>query len=201
MPPSPRATANMYYYDTLQGHDNTFLWLKELDTTHKIERLRGFDLLVPKEEPTTNLWYLVWGFPLVHVLEIEPSLRWFGGSWGETIERVKQMALRKALSLLKASEASASAPEVPEGVLSACPTLWEFLSVTVIDGKPRQTSTMSLWVSEGDITLCLNERDAGLSMYSGGSTLEEALTSLERKLNSESPEWRKGYSRSGKAKK
>lgn len=111
------------------------------------------------------------------------------------------MALRKALSLLKASEASASAPEIPEGVLAKCSTLWEFLSVTVIDGKPRQTSTMSLWVSEGDITLCLNERDAGLSMYSGGSTLEEALESLERKLNSESPEWRKGYARTGKGKK
>jgi len=137
----------------------------------------------------------------LHVLFVQPPLWWLTGHKSEAFERVVTMSLRKALSLMKTAEMNLTAPEVPNGTLQGCPTLWEFLSVTVIDGKPRQTSTMSLWVSDGAITLCLNERDTGLSMYAGGDTIEEALVCLEGKLNQQQPEWRKGYSGARKGKK
>jgi hypothetical protein len=115
--------------------------------------------------------------------------------------RVYDMSLRKALNAIKVAEVNLASPECPEGLLSDAPTLWEFLSVTAVDGKSRQTSTLSLWVSDGAVTLCLNERDAGLSLYAGGDTLEGAIRCLEGKLNSDAPEWRKGYSGASKKRK
>ena len=111
------------------------------------------------------------------------------------------MSLRAALNAIRVAEKSFVAPDLPSGVFQEAPTVWEFLSVELVDGKARQRSTLSVWVSDGQLTLCLNERDSGMSLYAGGDTLEEAVRTLERRLTSDSPEWRKGYTGSSKKKK
>lgn len=113
---------------------------------------------------------------------------------------VVDMSLRNALSAIHNLCGPASAAPAAEGLLASCPTVWEFMSIGELDGKPRQRSTLSLWLQDGLVTVCLNERDMAMCLYAGGESLEAALLALEGKLASPSPDWRRSWL-SGKRKK
>jgi len=82
------------------------------------------------------------------------------------------------------------------------PQLLEYLSLTVYEGgEKRQTSTLTIFVEDGFVKLCLNDRDAARTGWVAETTLEEAMKTLEGKLVSGQVEWRKSWSGSAGGKK
>jgi len=80
-----------------------------------------------------------------------------------------------------------------EGVLSAYPTLWEYLSATKYDTEPptpRQTSTLLLFVQDGQLKFCLRDRQEQRCLWIAALTLEDGLDALEEDLNSPLAVWR-----------
>jgi len=103
--------------------------------------------------------------------------------------------------LRRASEAStgagntrAAADEQFEGTY---PHL--FAQLTVLEwgkGKPRQTSTVTLFTDEGTWKASLNNRDEGLTLFGTGESFDQALAVLEEQLAAPAgPPWRKARDR------
>lgn len=70
------------------------------------------------------------------------------------------------------------------------PAFAEFLTLEEIDGKPRQTSTISLFWQQGMFRAFLNDRDAGLSLCVCSDTFQALWNVLEKTLVSDDPGWR-----------
>jgi len=75
--------------------------------------------------------------------------------------------------------------------LQSFPALHDYLTArTGPDGSPRRTATLTIFV-DGPAWKCfINERDAGASLCSSGSTVAAALSSLEVMLEDEDTPWR-----------
>jgi len=74
---------------------------------------------------------------------------------------------------------------------SEYPTLHDYLACEVWeDGKHRKTSTLLLFVDEGSLKLCLNDRALLRQAFISARTLTEALSLLEDGLYSDSIIWR-----------
>jgi len=71
------------------------------------------------------------------------------------------------------------------------PAVWEYLSLdTHDDGSQRTTSMLCVFVEGGLVKVCLQDREAGQSLWVSGASLVEALDSLEGRLASGDGEWR-----------
>lgn len=70
------------------------------------------------------------------------------------------------------------------------PAIWEFMTLTVDEGARRETSTLLLFVQDGRMTICLNDRQRGRSVFQSAPTLREAMVCLDEALTSGSAEWR-----------
>lgn len=82
---------------------------------------------------------------------------------------------------------------VPEvGALAiAYPALWEWLTATSYDdGSPRQTSTLLIFVEDGQCKACLSDRDEDCSGWASGATLEGVMESLDARLTAGTLDWR-----------
>jgi hypothetical protein len=75
------------------------------------------------------------------------------------------------------------------------PAIWEFLSLSSDGGKRRETSTLLVFVQDGQVLVCLNDRQEGRSTFQGAPTLREAMVALEERLSLGGVEWR--YRRDG----
>lgn len=100
------------------------------------------------------------------------------------------MGLIKSRPQWEAS-AAAGAWSPSSGILSKCPGITEYLSKSLYeDGKPRQTSTLTVFIEGGMVKVALNDRDVERSSYMSGEGLEDALRSLEKHLVEEKVDWR-----------
>lgn len=80
------------------------------------------------------------------------------------------------------------------GLLESAPALMEYLTLTAWDdAKPRKTATLLLFVEEGQWKGCLNDRDAGRSLWVTGGSVEGVVATLEARLASGGGEWRRSY--------
>jgi len=80
---------------------------------------------------------------------------------------------------------------VSDSLSTRLPALWEYLTLhRWEDGRDRRTSTLLLFVDQGSVKVCLNDRDAEASLWVAGRGLEEVLEALETTLRSGSGEWR-----------
>lgn len=71
------------------------------------------------------------------------------------------------------------------------PTLWSYLAdVTYAGGEKRETATLTLFVEEGFVKLCLNDREQRRTCWSTGIALEVAAEALEQRLTDGTAEWR-----------
>jgi hypothetical protein len=71
------------------------------------------------------------------------------------------------------------------------PVLWEYLTTARFeDGSHRETSTLLVMVEQGRVKACLNDRDAGRSLWASADGLETALRHLEAALGDEGADWR-----------
>jgi len=74
---------------------------------------------------------------------------------------------------------------------SLLPALSEHLILTqYMDGTPRQTSTLLIFVDEGVLKLCLSDREVGRTCFVTGRTFEEALKTLDAGLVDDTLDWR-----------
>lgn len=91
----------------------------------------------------------------------------------------------------------AASPEIfTDSIGTVCPVLLEYLVQDKWDdGKPRVTSTLSVFFEDGLFKLWLNDRDLERSVCMGGATLLQALASLDRRLEAGTVEWRCSRSR------
>lgn len=106
---------------------------------------------------------------------------------------------------LGGAKKSATDPAAADPQFAATyPTLSDFMiSHEVIDGRPRQTSTMIVVCEEGLWKLGLRERDRNVSLWVSGVTMEDAMLALEAALNEPVVAWRrspadKGYNQNRK---
>lgn len=71
------------------------------------------------------------------------------------------------------------------------PLVVEHVSATKFeDGKPRKTSTITLFVEGGKAKLCLSDREEGLTGWVSADTIWEAVRLLEQGLVDDSIDWR-----------
>lgn len=100
---------------------------------------------------------------------------------------------------LKKPEPQGGGPSVsplPGGVSESAlpvlfPVLWEYLSGGQWeDGSRRETSTVTIFVEDGQVKLCLNDRELKRTTWSTGLTLEAAAEGLESRLRDDRAEWR-----------
>jgi len=125
----------------------------------------------------------------------------FGGSWQlpsefwQNLEGDRRWVLGSKWIKAALGSASVTGPSgaAHDAVLAdAYPAVHEFLTDTTgPDGKGRQTSTLMLFVEPPLWKLCLNERDAGLSLWASGESLDQALVNLEERLTAPVVEWRR----------
>lgn len=71
------------------------------------------------------------------------------------------------------------------------PTLYEYLTQTKWDsGEPRLTATLSVFVDQGAMTVCLNDRSNNRSLFANEPALFACFASLEEALASDTAEWK-----------
>jgi hypothetical protein len=71
------------------------------------------------------------------------------------------------------------------------PGLWEYLTAwTYADGSQRVTSTLTVFLEEGMVKVCLNDRDKGRVAFVSGRTVTKTLEALEEGLQEGSLDWR-----------
>jgi len=71
------------------------------------------------------------------------------------------------------------------------PVLLEYLeSRTYASGKPRETSTLTVFVDSGTLKASLNDRQEGRSLWAASDSLSGLLDTLESMLCGESVPWR-----------
>lgn len=75
--------------------------------------------------------------------------------------------------------------------LSPYPLVWEYLTDDAWeDGTPRQRASLMIVADGGSLKLWLNDRALDRSCWVSGESLEDALSSLEGLLYSDSAPWR-----------
>jgi len=70
------------------------------------------------------------------------------------------------------------------------PATLEYLTCRQLDGRARQTSTLSIFVQDGLWKAFLNERDQGLSLCVTAASWADLMPSLEESLNLPVIPWR-----------
>jgi hypothetical protein len=79
------------------------------------------------------------------------------------------------------------------------PCLWEHLSVSQYEGGERRVlSTVTLFVDDGAVKACLNDRDNAVSGWAAGDTVEACLMALEKALRDGTVDWRAAPKQRGK---
>lgn len=82
------------------------------------------------------------------------------------------------------------------------PTLMEYLSEDRYeDGTPRRTSTLAVFVQDGQVKCSLNDRDLDRVAFVSAETVEGCMAVLEAKLKESSIEWRDSKGNSQRKKK
>lgn len=90
-----------------------------------------------------------------------------------------------------AAQIIGSAAEIDEWCVSY-PGVWEHLSETSWEsGAPRVTSTITVFVEEGLVKICLRDRALFKTAWVSGRSILKALGALETGLEAGSLEWRK----------
>lgn len=78
-----------------------------------------------------------------------------------------------------------------DGFATEYPGLWEMLTLLRYpDGSHRATSTLSLFVDEGLVKACLNDRDQGQNTFVSGRSISECMRALETGLQADTLQWR-----------
>lgn len=112
---------------------------------------------------------------------------WLREFW-QWSEAIMSDRLKKVLKKMEGSGKPAAVKDPAFAKLY--PTLWDFLTVTVIDGEARETATMNLFLHQGDLKSFLNDRQTRQSLCVTSDTVQGVFEALEAALASDNPGWR-----------
>lgn len=106
-------------------------------------------------------------------------------------------------SVLKKRVASGEPRRTPgqaseDAWMAPFPGIWEMLTAGAFaDGEARKGATLLLFVDEGVVKACLNDREQGMTAWASGAGLSDCLTALEEGLQGDTLVWRSGGKRPG----
>jgi len=81
------------------------------------------------------------------------------------------------------------------GIVEQLPGVLEFLTAdTYPDGQIRKRSTLMVFVEDGTLKACLNDRDAERTLWRSGQSLEDVLLAIEVALVEPGTDWRRSSS-------
>lgn len=154
-----------------------------------------------------RVWVQQLGYPRYYlhlVWSDASSLRIGPLVWPEGCDRDEDIERGHAMSVLQrhmgARGGRREAPANFGGVLPQLPGLMEFLTVdSYPDGEVRQRSTLLVFVEEGVVKVCLNDRAEERSLWRSAASMEDCLLELETALQSEGTDWRKSGKGKGKS--
>lgn len=77
------------------------------------------------------------------------------------------------------------------------PAIWEYLTCCLVNDKGREPATLIICCEEGQVKLCMSDRDSNQVLWRSAETVLEALDALERALAGGAKDWRerKDYKR------
>lgn len=82
------------------------------------------------------------------------------------------------------------ADDVDSEFSQAYPACWEYLTVRVFRGSPRQTSTILFFREDGQWKVCLSDRDTDRVLFRSGDSVSDCFEALEKALASPRADWR-----------
>lgn len=84
------------------------------------------------------------------------------------------------------------------GVLVDCPAVTEYLSSTSYpDGVARERAVMSVFLEDGRVKVCLNDRDTARTLWRSADGVEDALILLETAIVDGTADWRRAAAARG----
>jgi hypothetical protein len=93
--------------------------------------------------------------------------------------------------VVRAAGGALEAPLEDPTFLKAYPAIAEYMTVSQWeDGKPRKLSTMSWSFQEGRWCVCFVDKDSNRLAFLSSETFTDLLKALEKRLSSDSMEWR-----------
>lgn len=99
-----------------------------------------------------------------------------------------------------AADGTGKAPE-HGSTLSSLPSLYSYLTDSKWeDGSPRELATLMIFAQDGRWKVCLSDKATGRVCFLSGTTIEEALLSLDEGLGTDEVDWRTAGSGQGRKK-
>lgn len=81
---------------------------------------------------------------------------------------------------------------------SRLPALWEFLTLTTWDdGTARETGAITLFLQDGLLKACLNDKDGHVVAFVSAEGLEALLEAMNRGLSEDVLDWRRARENGG----
>jgi len=117
------------------------------------------------------------------------DVEWYQRQTWESWQGVVMAFVKKVAA---ADQKTAGVPS-PEGDkwVRAYPALWEYLTLTEYEDKTtRVTSTLLVFIEEGVVKACLNDRDASRTLWVSGPSVPDTLKALDALLRAGEGEWR-----------
>lgn len=100
------------------------------------------------------------------------------------------------------SAGGGGAPGRTTGVLVECPAVTEYLSSDKYpDGAARERSVLSVFIEDGRVKACLNDRDAGRTLWRSADGVEDCVMAIECAIVDGTADWRRAagsYKAAGK---
>lgn len=102
------------------------------------------------------------------------------------------MAMKRPTQVAPAAGAPAVSSDEEMSLLY--PGIWEYMVETAWDdGKPRRTSTLTVFCEDGVVKVCLSDRELDKTTWASGTSLADCLAAMEAKMQAGETEWRKAF--------
>lgn len=78
------------------------------------------------------------------------------------------------------------------GVLVDSPAVVEYLTADKFpDGAARERSVLSIFIEDGRVKACLNDRDGGRTLWRSGDGIEDCVALLDLAITDGTADWRR----------
>jgi hypothetical protein len=135
---------------------------------------------------TLTLWYIHYPWPIAWASFPLPGP-------GKSLSREVLTEMSEFLKKLQERTGYEGPAQVSEDPWLAkhCPSLHDLLFCTLLDGKRRQTATLSVTVFDGRLRVFVNDRESGLSLAVTLRSAEKLWEQLEKAVGDPTASWRK----------
>lgn len=154
------------------------------------------DWFVWQGKAWTEFYRRRWGGKFTTLCRVVPSRK----VPFDTLESLEEFAM-SFFDRLPAEKNGQPGADLPKDTMfqKDYPALWQFMTADEYEkDKPRQRSSLMVFVEEGAFKIRLSEETKNCSCWVTGPTFLEALDALEKRITSANPEWRSSGKKKGK---